>query len=373
MAYRFEASSLTGTPLGAIDRFASGIARTVSFGLSRPTTCSFGLALDSDMVDTLQRDPCRIRVYDTERSPSLVGHLDLIDDEEVGGEGGLGTVQFNASDQWWLLARRRIGKAKPGYVNGTALALVERGLIAKDILDEVNTDGETGLRSNASVVAAGATYVGPWSYKVAAEAIAEIAATIDGFEWVIEPMEYASGKVGDFKTYGVLGTYQENAGFEYGPNTRGNVKSYRSPRTRQTQANVAFSLPSGWPDNTTEPVTDQKDDASIAKWLKVEDVVTGDLTAQLRQQLCDEHVRVRNEPRKLWTFDPIMRMGDDDVRVPIFGVDYSVGDLVPLLIRTTVEGREVTRFDGVVRVYQVNVSIDAQGAVTSQTVVAGDA
>ena len=78
MAYRFEVSTLTGTSLGAIDRFASTISRAVSFGLSRPTTCSFGLRLDDELVDVLQRDPCRIRVYDTARSPSLVGHLDLI-------------------------------------------------------------------------------------------------------------------------------------------------------------------------------------------------------------------------------------------------------------------------------------------------------
>lgn len=370
MAYRFEASTLVGMPLGAIERFSGN--RTVAFGLSRPTTCSFSLRLDNELVDVLQRDSCRIRVYDTARSPSLVGHLDLIDDEEVAGEGGLGTVQFNCSDQWWLLAHRHIGRDKTGYSQGTALAPVERGTIAKAILDDINSNGETGLRSNASVVAAGATYVGPWTFKPAAEAISELASTLDGFEWVIDPLEYTAGKVGDFKTYGALGTFQEHAAFEYG-HGRHNVKSYRSPRTRQTQANVAWSLPNGWPDNTTETPALQLDPGSIARWLSVEDVVPGDLTAELRQQLVDEHVRVRTEPRKLWSFDPILQAGDDDQRVPVFGVNYDVGDLVPLRIKAMVSGELVTRFDGVVRVFQVNVTIDPEGSITSQTVVAGDA
>jgi hypothetical protein len=370
VAYRFEASSLTGSSLGAIERFSGD--RTVSFGLSRPTTCSFALRLDDELVDVLQRDPCRIRVYDTARSPSLAGHLDLIDDEEVAGEGGLGTVHFNCSDQWWLLAHRLIGKSRAGYSQGTALAPVERGAIVRAILDDVNASGlETGLRSNASVVAAGATYVGPWTFKPAAEAISELASTLDGFEWVIDPIEYSAGKVGDFKTYGVVGTYQEHAAFEYG-HGRHNVQTYRSPRTRQTQANLAFSLPSGWPDNTAETYVYSLDTASRDKWLLVEDVVPGDLTVQLRQQLVAEHVRVRKEPRKLWTFEPILQTGDDDVRVPVFGVDYDIGDLVPLTIKVNVGGQLVTRFDGVVRVFQVDVTIDPEGNVKANTVVAGN-
>jgi len=370
MAYRFEASTLTGQPLGAIDRFSTATARQVTFGLSRPTTCAFALRLDDELVGVLQREPCRIRVYDSARTPPLVGHLDLIDDEEVGGEGGLGTVQFNCSDQWWLLAKRYIGRSAT-FSNGTALAPVERGTIAKAILDNTNTNaGETGLRSNASVVAAGATYVGPWWFKPAAEAISELASTLDGFEWVIDPIEYDAGKVGDFKTYGVLGTYQEHASFEYG-HGRHNVKSYRSPRTRQTQANQVWSLPQGWPDNTTEPPAVATDLESVAKWMRIEDVVPGDLTLQLRQQLVNEHVRVRREPRKLWSFEPILQAGDTDTRVPVFGVDYDVGDLVPLRIKVRVGGELVTRFDGVVRVFQVNVTIDAEGNVQSQTVVAG--
>lgn len=370
MAYRFEASTLTGQALGAVERFTGD--RTVSFGLSRPTTCSFTLRLDDELVDILQRDPCRIRVYDTNRSPSLVGHLDLVDDEEVAREGGLSTVQFNCSDQWWLLANRYFGTTRTGYSQGTALAPVERGAIAKAILDALNTVRETGLRSNASVVPAGSTYVAGWTFKQAAEAFSELASTLDGFEWVIDPIEYTAGKVGDFKTYGALGIYQENAAFEYGDG-RLNVQSYRSPRTRQTQANKAYSLPSGWPDNTAESYVFQFDQPSIDKWLLVEDVVPGDLVAQLRQQLVDEHVRVRKEPRKLWEFEPILQTGDDDIRVPVFGVDYDVGDLVPLRIKVRVGGELVTRFDGVVRVFQVTVTIDPEGNVKANTVVAGDA
>ena len=370
MAYRFEASTLTGTLLGAIERFSTTTPRTVSFGLSRPTTCAFALRLDDELIDVLQRDPCRIRVYDMARSPSLVGHLDLIDDEEVAGEGGLGTVQFNCSDQWWLLTRRVFGGSREGYSQGTALVPVERGVIAASVLDLVNALSETGVRSNPSVVPAGATFVADWRFKSAGEAISELASTLDGFEWVIDPIEYTAGKVGDFKTYGALGTYQEHASFEYG-HGRHNVKSFRSPRTRQTQANVAYSLPAGWPDNTTEDPAIAEDAASQAKWLRVEDVVPGDVTAQLRQQLVEEHVRVRKEPRKLWSFEPILQAGDSDNRVPVFGVDYDVGDLVPLRIKVRVGSELATRFDGVVRVFQVNVTIDAEGNVTSQTVVAG--
>ena len=188
------------------------------------------------------------------------------------------------------------------------------------------------MRAIPSVVPAGATYVAGWTYKPVAEAISELASTIDGFEWVIDPIEYDAGKVGEFKTYGVLGTYQEHAAFEYGGG-RGNVKSYRSSRTRQTQANAAYSLPSGWPDNTGESEAFSSDTASAAKWLLVQDVVPGDLTPALRQQLVEEHVQVRAEPRKLWSFDPILQLGIG-CWVPVFGVDYDVGDLFRFVCRS---------------------------------------
>ena len=53
------------------------------------------------------------------------------------------------------------------------------------------------------------------------------------------------------------------------------------------------------------------------------------------------------------------------------GVCVDLGDLIPLRIKVRVGDELVTRFDGVVRVFQVNVTIDAEGNVTSQTVVAG--
>ena len=366
MGYRFEAITRAGLPLGSIEQADN---RSVSIALSRQRTASFTLALDNPLVDVLSSQPCRVKVYDGVNAAPLI-HGDVIDAEEVAREGGRGTVQFNVADPFWMLAKRLIGRSSTGYTNGTALAPVERGAIAKDIVDMVNAVSETGIRTNASVVPAGATYVGPWTFKPASEAINELAATIDGFDWVLEPIEYTAGKVCDFKTYGALGTFQSNASFEYG-HGKHNVKSYRNPWTRQTQLNLGWSLPQGWPDNATSAPLSSQDTDSSNTWGLMEEVIPSDLGVDtLRSQLVQEHVQVRRNPRELWSFDPILNLGS--AQVPVFGQDYNVGDLVPLRIKVRgSDGVIRTRVDAVVRVFEVNLTINAEGAVTATTVVAG--
>ena len=100
------------------------------------------------------------------------------------------------------------GYTAAGYSQGTALAPVERGAIVQSIVDAVNANGETGIRSNASV-SQRARHTSPGGRtNPPLRPISELASTIDGFEWVIEPLEYTAGKVGDFMTYGTLGTFQ---------------------------------------------------------------------------------------------------------------------------------------------------------------------
>lgn len=364
MPWRFEATSLTGEPFGEIDN-ATG--RTVTIPLSRQRTCSFQLSLRHRLADRLLSSDALIKCYDdnTLRFHGLVSSA-----EEVAKEGGGGTVQFTCTDPFFRLFKRRIGKTMPGYTQGTALAPVERGLIAKGIIDATNAEKETGIRTVAPVTPSSSTFVGPWPYKQAAEAIQELAATLDGYEWDLFPIEYSAGKIAEFRTYGAIGTTQVNAAFEYG-HGKHNVKSYKRPVSLEGMLNQGISLPPGFPDQSTQQVLTWKDQAAINRWGLYEDLVDSNLIVDdLRLKLLQEHVRVRKNPRQIWSFEPILDFSTG--KVPNFGIDYTVGDIVPFRVKVNINGQEVTRADVFVRVFSASFSIDDNGVVTSTTVIANE-
>lgn len=177
-----------------------------------------------------------------------------------------------------------------------------------------------------------------------------------GLDFEFEPVEpvvdnfYRTGdvKICEFNASTAIGTEKPEVIFEYGGGNR-SAKSYRRAISREGLVNSAFTLPSGFPEDTD--VKSAVDLASKTARGLFEEVIPSDIgDASLRQSLVSAHARVRGVPRHIITFEP-------SATAPVFGTDYIVGDSVTA--RAIVNGS--VRINGLVRVYRVDIAIDDEG------------
>jgi hypothetical protein len=128
-----------------------------------------------------------------------------------------------------------------------------------------------------------------------------------------------------------------------------NVRTAKRVIDRKSITNWAYSLGTG--DDLS--VVSSKNDASIlARGLR-ERVIASDLQdSGLRKALMDGHVARRAKARRVLNFEPAPGG-------PVYGVDYVEGDTVTA--RSYLYGK--LRFNGLVRVYGIDVTIDDEGRV----------
>lgn len=254
---------------------------------------------------------------------------------------------------------RLIGKSTAGYTRTG-----DRGETMVDILAVCNAEAPTGIIPGNTWDSSSDTY-GPVHYKAAGEAIAELAAPLDGPDFqvvAVEPTEY-DGAVGVLEAAPVLGTLREQLFFEYGAGTRHNTRYFRRPVDRKGLLNRAYALPPGFPEQSAGEVASFENAASQAIRGLREAVISTDIAdLQLRQFLCAEHVRIRALPRQTIVFDPHVYDPAQPRRVPQFPVDFDIGDLVRA--RAVVSGRE--RFNAWFRLYGVTLGLDNVGRATPQ-------
>lgn len=388
----------SGNPLGVINN-AKARKTVLPIRGSRSTT--FSVRLDNPATADLLTLARLVRVRQRRMVAGaavfdLLGVLPLLAaDEAVSGEDE-GIVTITAADPLASrLTHRLVGKATVaagptaqgvgkgiGYTQGTPLAPVDTGTIAKGVIDVTNAaDGFTGVATSGAWITASANRaVGPWYYKPVSECIIELSAPLDSFEYQLRPTDpvdigfgAAKPKICEFVAAPFIGTDRHNdVFFEYGQGKR-NVTGYSRPRTVADLLNRGYTLPSGYPDTaaqltpgTPDPVTGViygdtyqtvianalDASASIAAWGVHEGVVSENLIVDLfRQKLADEHVRIRMVPREQITFQLAANIEYT------YGVHYFEGDLVTG--RATVNGQ--LRYDATFRIYQVELSDDDQG------------
>lgn len=329
--------------------------RKVAIPLSKLATASFNVRLDNPLADSLMTTSGYVKAY---RDRQLHFHGPIISAEEV-VDREKATVAVNCVGSGWILSKRLAGKSASGQVFGSA---TDRAQIVKALIDASNTEGETGIDTSLASISAASTVTytaGP--YKPISECVNDLSLAIDGFDWMIDPLEnYVNGevtseKIGTFRAAPVIGASRPESLFEYG-GVRSNIFSYKRIVSRDTQANKVYHITPGGAGLTTSVIT-AINTASISDWKLLEDLAQADLLdPTMRQQFADEHVRVRKSPRQIIEFTPHGALAGTD-RLPEFGVDYDVGDQLPA--RATY-GR-VTRFDATFRVWGVAFDIDALG------------
>lgn len=352
MSWRIEATNLSGASQGVIE---GADARKVMRRLNGSASIAGTLPLDNDAADFLLQGDAYLKAYE---GNILRAHVPLITAEEVAGAttsgGALGSVAFAGFDPLWRCGSRHIGKSQTGYTKVNT----DRLLIVKDMLDVVNAENETGIDTAGIGAFSTSTSIGPVFYKPVLQAISELAAALDGFDYYLNPIEYTAGKIGSFYGAAAIGTQALDAAFEFGYGLH-NVQGYRRPVSNENLCNYGINLPPGFPDNATQAVQTYQDDSSIAARGRYEALISSDLVVDtFRQKLTQENVRLRKNPRQTISFSPKTDLGDG--QVPLFGIDFSLGDVVPFHAKLDIDGELQTRINALMRVYKVEWDIGKQ-------------
>lgn len=364
--WRFVLATLGGVNLGELRQATSRHVDLVHRGLDAG---SFTVPLNHPRADVLSSGDALVKAYletsDGTKSLKVCGPLITV--EENGDEQGVGTLACTFGSVYWRMAFRLIGKSTTGYSDGTALAQKDIATMAGSIVSRVqqpegttfDAGGDAGIRVG-SIIPVRNGWIGPWFYKPVNEAISEMANVLDGFDFDVlptEPTPDATGlQLGTFIAAPFLGQARPNVIFEYGCGKK-NVSSYRKQLSNESLLNYGYQLPSGFPENATEGVLSAFNAASIATRGRYEAVVPGDLIVpEFRQQLVQEHVDIRKQPREVFTFTPTV---NNEYEI---GVDFDVGDILGARVKSTVPDSEEIRFNGSVRCYAASFDIDDVGA-----------
>lgn len=348
MAWRWEITERDGTALAEVQNAS---VRKLTQQLSKSAVANFTILSHNPIVEDLYGEDRLLKVY---QDDTLRFHGPITSLEATNGDHGA-TVAATATDPSFYFAKRVVGKSP----TGTTYTTQDKLVIVKSLIDIANNvflDGaETGVRTSSMTCGSTATYVaGP--YRLLDECIAELGDTLDGFDWRIDPIEYDTGKIGDFTAAALLQNTQADAVFEYGPDTRANVDTFNYQRLWTDMANRVFNVPQ---DLTLDAVLDAADNTSITDHGLHEALVDStDVTnLTLRQQVADFHVAVRKDPRRIVTFTPTVEDPDRPGKVPTYGEDYYLGDLVP--VRIAPEGIEL--ISGLVRIHKMEIELDQSG------------
>ncbi len=375
MSWQFVLTDLFGVVHGDVLNTVGD--RKVQFPHMRIPTASFAIPLTNPYATTVMDTDCLLKCYrndPTTGARTLAFHGPIISAEEVGDETTQ-SISVNAAGPMWRLTRRIIPRSKtlvPGTY-GTLSTPVDLGGIAQLILTEVNEYDFTGIQSGTNTASING-WAGPWWLKNAAEAIAQLHAGLNSFEYEVAPVEPSaygihnpSGwpKIGEMNVAPTIGVSRPDAIFEYGTG-RGNIGSYKRSVDRADILTEALVSVEGWPDAVAKDVNgnplyglvDAWDAPARAARGFFEEVVPegGVLDNNLRNAIGQFHLALRKQPREIITFSPSL-----NARPSPF-VDYKVGDTV----RARAYANGVARFDALFRIWGLNFTIDQNGNETAE-------
>lgn len=333
-------TTLGGVQIAEIDNAAE---REVSDLLGRTNTVSFQVPSSGRWTSQLATTNVLIRAW---FGSQLRFNGRVIGYNRVANSDGR-SLAILAADPSWVFPLRRVGKN--GGAGRVTTSLLDLGLVAKTILDEANADSDMHLRTGQQPYLSGSigSYISG-AFKPLSEVVADLATGVGGFDWTVKPMIWTDGKWGDWSAVPIMGTRRDDVLFGYIEGGGGNMATITDSVSKTTQATRVYHYTelgagaAGVPVVTSTPVSEATTDGLY------EDVADAQLyELPLRTALVNAHVDVRKHPRRVITFEPQAYDPLSPGNVPVFGVDYDLGDIV----RARAEDEWGVWFDGWFRVH----------------------
>jgi len=350
MTWSFRLTNLNQVPIGEI---LNASERKLKIGIKQVDTASFKIRADNELLLPLFAEDTLLQAWqgDDLRFFGPVITPEFASDDS----GGEATVAVNAVSPMWRLNKRLGGTSAAGFTYTNT----DRGAIAKNEIDATNLlYGDTGIETeSASVSGSISTYTaGP--YKPIITEIRELANAFDGFDWRCSPLTGNATKIGRFEVAPIIGSERPDAVFEYGCGLH-NIRSMTFKRDLSNMMNDAYHIT----DNGAA------DPAGVIEFLnttssdirgRYQGVVesAGIFDPILRFNWAAENAIVRGTPRLIATMTS--DLVEDNGRVPVPFTDYEPGDFVPARARS----HNVQLFDGLVRCYAIEISVDENGTAT---------
>ena len=316
---------------------------------------------DREVLDVDNSEQLVCKLYDDDVLV-FCGVAQPVADKTVDNVGKV-SATVEAYDPLERLGKRLVGVSDDGLVYDVA---TERREIVGDIIDALNATGYSCLlEPPPSTVSVGSCTTEIYRYKPALEVVNELSATLDGFDFWVDPSEPTVDseglKLGQLMMATAAGANQKNVFFEH-LTGKHNVQKW-STRVLPV-SNNHYALPAGFP-SSVEDVVSSIDTGSAALYGLRQQVIPADIAGeQLRGYLTYLHTAIRSTPVEQYTFE--LSENQQSVR---YLTDYEVGDIVNVRLSDD-QGLAV---DGQVRVYGYTLKVDGK-AKTSETltVTSGD-
>lgn len=391
--YRLFVHDLSGQSLGEL-RGVSDLK--IGAGLSRMATLSCRVGLDDDLADVLQDRTAR-RVIVAHRLnpragtaatglarwPITFAGLVLTAEESLDEKDEYSLAIVCADPYTQLQTRIADDDAGAGRSPAGLTLSGEPGQIAALLIDNTNRlAGPTLIRADQASQAVDPSGAGLVSV-TRAGAYQKISALIEqlatGMEWRLRPTlthdAHGDLVLGEFVSAPILGADKTTSlWWEMGAGEH-NVTSYRLTTDMSQIVTKATNAVSG----RAQYEISFSDKVAARQWGASEEMVSADgiTDAELIRRLCSYTVGVRQAPRRMVEITPgrsdLTGLPDvtatpmpDGTAPPTEGawiplVDYEPGD--QMTVRIVYRGR--TRVMGTMRVYDIDVSVDAEGHETA--------
>lgn len=369
--WHYVLTDMEGTRIGEI---LNATERKYRANLSAYSTASFQVRKDNPVLPYLfnQEEDYLLQVW---QDDTLRMFGPIITSNYVMAEGSPVSIAVSAADP----AQRMVNRYWFEGATGVTPSTTPKANVADRLVEYQNN--RTGTGATSLGIKSGNTgdliFGGSGTYKAETGIslythFQNLAQGFDGFDWYIEP-NYPPTPIGSnlhmpiiglIRYANVIGENKPLVTFEHGVGKR-NMRALNYLSDQTTRGNLIINISElGTEVTAANPnpyITVADESATGWRRFGLYDQIaelSGVNNVAMRTKYAEESLAVRKNKRQVLSMTS--DIDDHTGRVPVFGVDYGLGDTVTA--NAVVEGAKL--FSGLVRVYAVEVSLNDAGTAT---------
>lgn len=366
--------------------------------LNKTRTAELKISMQNPLAayisEAVDLEPMYLKSY---RDNVMMFHGPLITSQESYSGDNTGLITINAAGPDYIFNQRLAGFTYIGvkFYAEEKITLGEAFIKLLKESEEKENGNSLIDHSRGSEVSFNAGFEAT-PYVNLAEVIAAMYKQASGFDWVVLPTEMyeleGEPKIGSLVMQNLISQPQPNAVFEWGTNTKGNVSNFNKTTDLTNLVNLGYNIGSAGPEVTESPTLSNTNfegtgkfrieyrkggvlkeaEGTVAELAKIAREVWGVregviqasiLNIPMRKTILEEGVNIRMRPRQVITMQPKIDLeGENDTvaSVPALGVDYNIGDTVP--VKVLYDG--MLKFYAEARVWATEYTTDENGRET---------